>query len=76
MIRCGKCRFWQGRDDNPLGTCRFNPPVLIVIDVVADTHFPETQAAEWCGKAEPRLDVGTTAATNNAKSKGLAAAPY
>jgi hypothetical protein len=56
IIRCGRCRFWQERDDNPLGTCRYNPPVLIVIEAVADTYFPETQAAEWCGKAEQKAE--------------------
>jgi hypothetical protein len=54
MIRCEQCRFWRERDDNPLGTCQLNPPTLILIDEAYQSVWPETQAADWCGKAEER----------------------
>lgn len=51
-VRCGDCRFWQERDDNPLGTCHFDPPVLIKFEEEFRSEWPETVAAAWCGKAE------------------------
>lgn len=46
---CANCGAWQEpADEETLGTCRFNPPIL---DVAKDeTTFPSTPPHWWCAK--------------------------
>jgi hypothetical protein len=59
---CENCRFWEKEtagDDETLGHCRKNPPVIIASLIVMDntpienifraTLFPITYYSEWCG---------------------------
>lgn len=52
-IRCGQCRWWNGRADE--GTCELNPTVFIGFDPNCTTGWyqPRTHQAEGCSRGEP-----------------------
>lgn len=56
-IRCENCRFWDPADD-ALATvwpCRRNAPRPTPDS--ADAYWPLTEAHDWCGEHQLRLDT-------------------
>lgn len=54
-IVCQECRFWEylGEGETSLGQCHRHAPRPEAEDVMGDvpTHWPDTDARDWCGEA-------------------------
>lgn len=70
---CGNCLFFKRfQAFQPIGTCRFNPPTVLLVGMrqpqlssqapipVTDGFWAPTTDAEWCGKWEERATVASS----------------
>lgn len=71
---CGSCRhFVRGAPGQALGTCRFNPPTVMMIGARQDpvhgqlplvnSYWPQVNDTIVCGQHTPRLMVGVDLST-------------
>ncbi len=62
---CKDCRFWrkEGKgEETSFGKCRYHPPSLLFKGEPFSERgiWPTTEATDWCGKGEKKIDGKTT----------------
>ncbi|WOO41390.1 hypothetical protein [Rubellicoccus peritrichatus] len=55
---CQQCAYWKASNETQ-GECRRNAPQSVVFAVDEstrfETHFPVTEASDWCGEFEAKV---------------------
>ena len=46
---CCSCKFWNAPETGTTGQCRAHPPT-VVVRAAAESAFPLTEEADWCGE--------------------------